>query len=79
MLEAAPLVYNIPNILITNLRNWSCVVPLCINPFAITVAVWQILTRTASLKKIMFLYLVYYLATKCVKNISMRRKKTEND
>ena len=35
---------------LTNLRNWSCVVPLCMKPLAITVAVWQMLTLTASLQ-----------------------------
>ena len=39
----------------TYLRNWSCVVPLCMNPLAITVAVWQILTLTASSKASFFL------------------------
>ena len=30
-------------------RNWSDVVPQCMNPLAITVAVWQTEARTASL------------------------------
>lgn len=43
------------------LRNWSLVVPVCMNELAITVAVWQTEFRTASYgarKKVCHLMLI---------------------